>query len=332
MIDSRTVRVECQHKIPIIGPDGKVIYVGCGKCAVCRKRRSNDWYVRLKSELQNSNSAYFVTLTYDDDHLPWREVEFFVDADNNYVSPERYAWYRNSKRDVSYFTHVCDFYPCLDKVHVQLFVKRLRKRLGYAGIKYFLCSEYGPNTLRPHYHAVFYNLPVRNDARGLYDLQSFISECWGKGFVSVSKVNDNRLRYLSKYCTAQTYLPACYYNAPELKPFSLMSKGLGACFVELYPETVRILREAASSDVPITTVRIGQYQYALPRYLAQKIYDDDMRGNIAEYCAQLNGDYLVWYHDNYHEYDLCHDIPMGISVYDEFVAKSRQRIKRSRYL
>lgn len=326
------VRVECQHKIPITGPDGNVIYVGCGRCPVCRKRRSNDWFVRLKYELQNSESAYFVTLTYDDDHLPWQEIEYFVDKDGHYCSPSRYSFYHKSRLDVSGYVHVSDFFPCLNKVDVQLFVKRLRKRLGYTGIKYFLCSEYGPNTLRPHYHAVFYNLPCTNDARGLYDLQKLISDCWTKGFVSVAKVNDNRLRYLSKYCTAQTYLPPVYYSAPELKPFSLMSKGLGKCFVELFPETVRILREAAMNGTPIVTVRLGQFRYSIPRYLSQKIFDDEMRLKIADYCKQCNDDYLVWYHDNYFDYDCSHDIPMGLSVYNDFVAKSKSRIKRSRYL
>lgn len=332
MNDFRRVRVECQHKVPVMDSNNNVIYVGCGRCAVCRKRRSNDWFVRLKYELQNSSSAFFVTLTYDDDHLPWSEVEYFVDGDNHYVSPDYYAYLRSLHRDLSYYTHISDFFPCLSKVDVQLFVKRLRKRLGYSGIKYFLCSEYGPNTLRPHYHAVFFNLPCDGTARGLYDLQKLISDCWTNGFVSVAKVNDNRLRYISKYCTAQSYLPSVYYNSPELKPFSLMSKGLGKCFVEMFPETVRVLREAACNGVPIVTLRVDGFEYAVPRYLASKIYDDDMRVKIAEYCSMCNEDYLVWYHTNYREYDMCHDVPMGISVYNEFVAKSRKRIKQSRKL
>ena len=44
--------------------------VPCGKCAACLTNRRNDWAVRLKVEHQNADSAYFITLTYDEQHQP----------------------------------------------------------------------------------------------------------------------------------------------------------------------------------------------------------------------------------------------------------------------
>lgn len=42
----------------------------CGKCVECRSARANDWRKRLMLENDCSLSSFFVTLTYDNDHLP----------------------------------------------------------------------------------------------------------------------------------------------------------------------------------------------------------------------------------------------------------------------
>ena len=68
--------------------------------------------------MEVSSSAFFLTLTYDNEHLP--------------------PGAELSKRDL------------------QLFIKRLRKR--NPGIRYFAVGEYGSQKGRPHYHAVIFNL------------------------------------------------------------------------------------------------------------------------------------------------------------------------------
>lgn len=92
--------------------------VPCGKCAFCIKKAIDAWCLRLYHEMEVSSSAFFITLTYDDEHLPPGE--------------------ELSKRDL------------------QLFIKRLRKR--NPGIRYFAVGEYGTQKGRPHYHAVIFNL------------------------------------------------------------------------------------------------------------------------------------------------------------------------------
>lgn len=42
----------------------------CGRCIGCRLERSRQWATRLMHEAQMHPSASFVTLTYDDPHLP----------------------------------------------------------------------------------------------------------------------------------------------------------------------------------------------------------------------------------------------------------------------
>lgn len=46
------------------------VQIPCGKCLECMRTRSSEWQFRIKYELKVSRSSYFITLTYDDDHLP----------------------------------------------------------------------------------------------------------------------------------------------------------------------------------------------------------------------------------------------------------------------
>lgn len=98
--------------------------VPCGKCLACKKRRVSGWSFRLLNQGRVSDSAHFITLTYDTKHVPI--------TDRGYMGL--------SKRDV------------------QLFFKRLRKsHESGTQIKYYACGEYGGKTFRPHYHIILFN-------------------------------------------------------------------------------------------------------------------------------------------------------------------------------
>ena len=73
--------------------------------------------------------ASFVTLTYDEAHIP--------------------ANHQLCKRDA------------------QLFIKRLRYYLGKRRIRYYLCGEYGERFGRPHYHAILFNVHPELDAQSI---------------------------------------------------------------------------------------------------------------------------------------------------------------------
>lgn len=101
--------------------------VPCGKCIWCLKRRVSTWSFRLLQESRVSSSAFFVTLTYEGDHIP--------ETSNGLAT--------------------------IDKADVQKFIKRLRRRQEIKGltdkIKYYACGEYGKNSFRPHYHLILFN-------------------------------------------------------------------------------------------------------------------------------------------------------------------------------
>lgn len=94
----------------------------CGKCPGCMKRRTSGWSFRLVKEGERSETALFVTLTYDSKYVPITKKGFMS----------------------------------LNKADVQKFMKRLRK-LSERNLKYYACGEYGSKRDRPHYHLIIFN-------------------------------------------------------------------------------------------------------------------------------------------------------------------------------
>jgi hypothetical protein len=149
-------------------------------------RRRANWAKRLIAEYRlNPGDTWFCTITYDDEHLPVS----FDDDDLPQVDV--------SKRDV------------------QLWFKRFREnygdRLGH--IRYFIVSEFGENTLRPHYHAIIF---TENKCTTEL-LNEAILNTWNNGYIiDVSRVRgDGALRYVANYILSPTQ---------ELRTLCLMSR------------------------------------------------------------------------------------------------------------
>jgi len=105
------------------------ISVPCGHCAFCLATRKSDWSTRLEYESKKWFTKKFITLTYADAHLHWK----------NGISQ-------------------------LKKSHLQDFFKRLRKQ-GHR-LRYYAVGEYGSQTYRPHYHVILFGEIPDDDIRG----------------------------------------------------------------------------------------------------------------------------------------------------------------------
>lgn len=202
--------------------------VPCGKCPICLSKKRQKWLVRLESEFKYALSVYFVTLTYDDAHMPYKD-----------------GMQTLSKRDV------------------QLFMKRLRKLTSGYKLKYYLCSEYGGHTMRPHYHMMLYlygdvkKLPI--DAFHMhYDI---ISKCWENGISDVRDANSAT----ANYCLKDTLkLENDVINGTTLtKTFRLISKGLGE----------RDAQEKAKTGYKFTYVVQDGKKIGIPRYQRDKMFE-----------------------------------------------------------
>lgn len=126
----------------------------CGGCIGCRKAAARAWALRCHLELQQHEKAAFTTLTYDDEHLP----------------------------------------PTLRKRDLQLFLKRLRKRLDRSiNLRFFASGEYGEHTTRPHFHAILYGLSQAHSEA--------IHEAWRQGYTRTDPVTPERIAYTAGYCS-----------------------------------------------------------------------------------------------------------------------------------
>lgn len=171
-----------------------VLALPCGKCFGCRKERAMLWTLRIMHEASLQDNNAFITLTYDDTHLPYG-VE-----------------------------------PTLDKRDVQLFVKRARKDFTF---RYFAVGEYGERTARPHYHLITFGwLPAFTaQVTARTWSSSELETHWKAGNSTVGQVTPASAAYVAGYVQKKLDAPEYVGRAPV---FSLKSQGLGKGWLEKY--------------------------------------------------------------------------------------------------
>lgn len=160
---------------PIFGYQGVKLgltemHLPCGKCSECTKEYYQSWAARGSLELKKWETSLFLTLTYDDTHLPG---------------------------DYS-----------LNKKDVQDFIKRLKKAKGSSKedpIRQIYCGEYGTQTLRPHYHVILFNCDFKDKKQRavssgmpVYESEQ-LTKLWGKGFAQFGYADAGAIGYLFKY-------------------------------------------------------------------------------------------------------------------------------------
>lgn len=215
--------------------DGVQVPVPCGRCPPCKLRRTNDWVFRLLEEDKVSASRYFVTLTYDYAHVP--------------MSPNGFRTLRKK-----------DF---------QDYMKRLRKLCGDTKLKYYACGEYGTENARPHFHMIIFNVP---NAQYIIDAWSLDGVQFGKVQVDPD-VNTNNIAYVLKYMHKVNGKIWKGYRDDREPEFPLMSKGLGASYIE-NPQVVKYHKADLSR---MFVVKEGGWKVALPRYYRLRIYSESER-------------------------------------------------------
>lgn len=226
------------------------VSVPCGRCPACLSRRRSSWSFRLREEVKVADSCYFITLTYNDEHLPYRRIE---GSD--------------------------DLVPCVEKSDVQLFLKRLRKHIEPYKIRYFVVSEYGPRTLRPHYHMLLFNFPhlLKNK------LDEYISDAWRLGFVRVDPVTEGRINYVTSYCLDSSTLPKFLK-----KNFMLCSRrpGIGSTYLDDESRVDYHLRNLDDFGYIPSNGKV--HKVKLPRYYSDRVLSDEQRHQINYKCAEFH--------------------------------------------
>lgn len=240
------------------------IMVPCNKCLGCKKDRAKRWCQRMVHESRlpryqkHGYGCCFITLTYDDKHLPW-----------------------SKKKDGS------NDMPTLQKDHVQKFLKRLRYFTGKK-IRYYACGEYGTIDERPHYHLILfgedftsdkeilpvhYNVEARKymiigEDRLLYRSEK-LKKSWKYGHHSITSFSSATAMYVAKYLIKirDHYQDIRVVTGAREDMFSIMSRkpGLGYEYYKKYGE------QWFGQDV----VRLGGMKMKPDRYYEKQLEKDD---------------------------------------------------------
>lgn len=213
------------------GKPGATTKWACGQCNPCRINLRRIWTARLLLESTQHERTYFVTLTYSPEALP----------PGGTLVP----------RDL------------------QLWLKRLRKRLAPVTFRFYAVGEYGDKTKRPHYHALIF-LP---DVPGF---DQAVRETWPHGLTHIGIGSAESMTYVAGYTLKKL---AWKDPVPGLTAeFSRMSlrPGIGAGAIPSLAKAINTAAIAAhiaeTGDVP-QTVRLAGAQLPIGRYVKTRLRD-----------------------------------------------------------
>lgn len=224
--------------------------VPCGKCEACLSRRRTQWVQRLSYELFHSSNSHFITLTYEDDYLI-------------YDVP--------SHRPVALMSEVSKF---IETLKSKLFRKQKNP------MKFFAVSEYGPQTLRPHFHLLLFNLPLNVDLR-------YLEELWYKGNIKVDVVNGARIGYVTKYCLAKSDPGLWCLDDKDYRPQMRCSKNLGIGLIS-DPVLSKQYRDSLLYDGFVSQ---ANYQLSVPRYYKEKLLSEHDKLFVSEKTEKFAQDH-----------------------------------------
>ena len=179
--------------------------VPCGNCPVCRMKYRKQMATRIYMEMSIEKPVdnYFITLTYDDEHIP------------NVAGRQ-----------------------CFNKDHLIRFLDSLRHKLRPRGLslRYFATCEYGEEGYRPHYHLLLLlygeGKPfLRSPRSRVFEFnRDYVEPLWPYGFSYDGRVSIRSVMYCTCYALKDDEaLERDWSGFEQGKPFRLFSlrPGLG---------------------------------------------------------------------------------------------------------
>lgn len=248
---------------------GNYQIIPCKNCIGCRLDYSREWANRGYLEAKCWKNNYFITLTYDEDNLPYEEEI----QDNNGIT----------------YTDTIEELPwqgTLNPNDMTRFMKNLRKiferKKKEINIRFMGCGEYGDNTRRPHYHLILFNCNLPKET--FYDphitwnkdtvwKNKWIEQAWGKGMTQIGECNWNSIAYVARYITKKingNESEEFYAMQGERKEFFRASNqpGIGGIYYEKHKE------EIYKNDKILIKNLTGVHWIKPPSYF-DKLYDKE---------------------------------------------------------
>lgn len=309
--------------------NGDRYLVPCGKCDACRLSNANSWSFRVGDEILHSPYTIWFTLTYDNKYVPklkFSPADFGMlsyTSDNSaniryntvvdvqrednitgVVSPSAVVYpIQNYKSDGL-------FVPYCSKRDIQLFLKLLRKYVyerfnDYNTLRYYIISEYGPTTLRPHYHGLLF-LDRKEVAEYCqsYALYQSWQMCDKTLFNQYCKfISGGVEQYVTQYVTGNTRLPP-FYQDKCIRPFRLASKAPSIGYRQFATKEVfaRLVGRYYEYDKAVSNVD-QTYVFAYPKNFMLRLYPKCFEFNKKTYRGLLSTYGLLYFASRIHPSD-----------------------------
>lgn len=213
--------------------------VPCGRCILCLKRKRDEWTIRLLEETKVARSGLFVTLTYNEEFVPWGENERTLCKTDlrNYlkrlrISQQRYIIFKHPTE----YKQIMEDWP----------------------IRFFATGEYGTEKERPHYHILLYN--IYHGCRG------YVVQSWQKNKEQIGNVHIGQIELRSIRYGVSDMINRINQEKGKETSFNTMSKkpGIGSCYIDKNRQ-MHIARDLPTMVVNGVTVK-------LPRFYAERIF------------------------------------------------------------
>jgi len=231
------------------GPDAEAIRLPCGACIGCYMDRSHMWSLRCRHEASGWTHNAFLTLTYDDDHLPW--------------------------------------HGSLDRLKPRRFIRYLRRAMSGVEcapgsekrpIRYFGCGEYGSKRARAHYHILLFNVRFTDTARYGRDTYTsqLVSALWPYGSHLIGTVNAASASYVAGYATKKVsaWQRAAKYDVMDPSTGEVVSRVPEFAMMSLKPPIGWYWYDKYKSELRNGYIVVDGQQVSIPRLYADKLAVD----------------------------------------------------------
>ena len=195
-------------------------YVPCGQCINCLYAKSNEWALKADKEAKMHEKNAFLTISYMDS---WAPKNWLAYPNGTGVGSLQYS-------------------------DIQKLWKRMRK--DGIEFRYLACSEYGPMTLRPHYHAIMFGYYPddcyfwKNENGHDYFRSPTLEKYWqDRGMIIIAEARGDVMGYVAKYHTKlkELKVPDGFWEEREAeKLYMSRNPGIGIPWLEKYwPQVAR---------------------------------------------------------------------------------------------
>lgn len=263
---------------PLNDPRQANVWIPCGQCYVCRKKKAREWRMRITEDLKTNKKAKIVTLTFNTENL--KEL---------------------AKKCGSLKGYELDNQIC--RTAVKHFRERWRKRYGRSP-RHWLITELGHGkTEHVHMHGIIWEderYQLRDERtreeirKGITPLIKEVENIWKYGYVGAGKWDYKTGKY-ENYVNAKTanyftkYVNKIDEKHKEYRQIILTSPGIGKGYLD---------SDRAKDNKYRGRETIQQYNVdnggvlPMPDYFRKKLYTDEEREKLTGWMLDKNSVYI----------------------------------------